>query len=145
MTAWTADDERLLRELAAAGHSGGMIARRLPGKSRQAVIGKAIQLGVRLSGHHMLPRTSPVRRASSAVAVTPADMAAFDALHETAAQVTVVPLPFSRALEESRCLFFAADAMSPASPDMLVCGCLRAARLGKPYCATHRALERRAA
>lgn len=54
-----------------------------------------------------------------------------------AAGIVVVPMAFSRALDEGRCLFFAADPMIPGGPDMPVCGCLRQTVSRKPYCQAH--------
>ena len=49
----------------------------------------------------------------------------------------VVPMSYERALLEDRCLFFAANPMSEAGPLMPVCGCKRAKKHGRPYCAHH--------
>lgn len=45
--AWNEENEKLLRDLWAAGLSGGEIAKRIGGVSRNAVIGKAIRLGMK--------------------------------------------------------------------------------------------------
>ena len=58
-----------------------------------------------------------------------------------AADIIVVPMSFLRALDEKRCLFFAADAMTIDGPDMPVCGCARHSPSAKPYCAAHLACE----
>ncbi|PRD42343.1 hypothetical protein C5748_16235 [Phyllobacterium phragmitis] len=61
-----------------------------------------------------------------------------------ARDIIVVPMSFERALQENRCLFFAADPFSAAGPLMPVCGCERAENpKRKPYCAAHLRTERR--
>ena len=49
----------------------------------------------------------------------------------------VVPMSYERALLEDRCLFFASHPMSEAGPLMPVCGCKRAKKHSRPYCAHH--------
>jgi GcrA cell cycle regulator len=47
---WTDEETALLRELATADHSATQIAMRIPGKSRNSVIGKLHRLGLSTSG-----------------------------------------------------------------------------------------------
>lgn len=63
-------------------------------------------------------------------------------LRRRARDIVVVPMPFSRAMREARCLFYACDDYAPASSEMLVCGCKRASYRGsKPYCSAHLVAE----
>lgn len=144
-----------LKSLVDAGLSAGQIAERI-GISRSAVVGRIHRakgaLG-KLQGKVGFQTKSdtgskPVklaRKKVAAPALSPVLVSAAPTRPviaprplQKANDIVVVPLPFSRAITEARCLFYAADANSPASSEMLVCGCKRAANLrNKPYCADH--------
>lgn len=47
------------------------------------------------------------------------------------------PMPFSQAVDEERCLWFAGEAYGPNGPDMPVCGGERADIPGTRYCLHH--------
>lgn len=167
---WTDDELGHLKRLMAEGLSAGEIATRL-GRSRNAVLGKidrakgslgvlarairaataarpapqAAQKPLRTKQAPVAQRTKPPalpKVAAQLMWVSPPCQDHAPAPLPTAGSIVVVPMPFSRALDDQRCLFYAADPYSPASADMLVCGCKRAPNLrNKPYCADHLVAE----
>lgn len=162
MSAWSPEALDQLKTLVDEGLSAGQIAARM-GISRSAVVGKIHRAGGALGklarpAGFQRKKTSKSDRPDASVSkaikpeIVPAPrvvvaappIAMFRPVPlppRKAADIIVVPIPFSRAISEGRCLFYACDAYSPASAEMLVCGCKRALVRGKPYCADHLAAE----
>lgn len=168
MSLWTEEEVETVRRLAAEGLSARDIAERLPGRSRNAVIGVMTRNGIALARGGM---SGPARAKESAArdAKAKADaMRALEAARRRQARAealkrrtalaeaakamlpAVVALRFDEAVEQGRCLWFADDPFAPAGPSMPVCGAERSAFGGVRgrYCARHlllRAAEREAA
>lgn len=163
MSVWSPEALDHLKALVDEGLSAGQISVRM-GISRSAVVGKIHRAGgalgklARPAGFQHKKTTKPDRspastsksvkqviaRAPSLAVVAAPPIATFrpePLPPRKAADIIVVPIPFSRAIGQGRCLFYACDAFAPASADMLVCGCKRALVRGKPYCADHLAAE----
>lgn len=163
MNAWPAERLAQLKALVDEGASAGQIAARM-GISRSAVVGKIHRAKGALGTLRRKPgfqheKTGTYARPAGSVAkpakptIVPAPPRAVVAAPpiamfrpvplppRKAADIIVVPMPFSRAISEGRCLFYACDAYAPPSAEMLVCGCKRALVRGKPYCADHLAAE----
>lgn len=137
---WTPAREQQLADLVAGGKSAAQIAGVL-GCSRNAVIGKVLRgkgrFGMldgwasRRGRVEVRPRAAkPVVDAPSLV---PADPLPPAPIPEPPAH----PMPFSQAVDEERCLWFAGEAYGPNGPDMPVCGGERADIPGTRYCLHH--------
>ncbi|CAI2936130.1 GcrA family cell cycle regulator [Aminobacter niigataensis] len=158
---WSQEALDLLKSLVDEGQSAGQIAARM-GISRSAVVGKIHRAGGALgklarpagfqrktASKSAVPGTSITKAAKPAIVPARAIVAAPPMAMSRpaplpprrAADIIVVPMPFSRAISQGRCLFYACDAYAPPSAEMLVCGCKRALVRGKPYCTDHLAAE----
>ncbi len=150
-----------LKELVEEGLSASQISARM-GISRSAVVGRihrasgALGKLVRPAGFQRKTASKterPVASKPARTVVVPAPARAVIAAPaiamfrpeplppRRAADIIVVPIPFSRAIGQGRCLFYACDPYAPASAEMLVCGCKRVLVRGKPYCAAHLVAE----
>lgn len=142
---WTPAREQELTDLVAGGKSAAQIAVVL-GCSRNAVIGKVLRgkgrFGMldgwasRRGRVEVRPRTpKPVVDAPS---LAPADLPpAAPSLPAPIPEPPAHPMPFSQAVDEDRCLWFAGEAYGPNGPDMPVCGGERADIPGTRYCLHH--------
>lgn len=152
---WSAEALDLLKSLVDAGLSAGQIATRMS-ISRSAVVGKIHRAGgalgklARPAGFQRTktvkvekpaPAPKSVKPAPARLRVSAPPIAMVQpepVVRRKAVDIIVVPMTFARASAESRCLFYAADPYSPASTEMLVCGCKRMINLrNKPYCTDH--------
>jgi hypothetical protein len=147
-----------LKSLVDAGLSAGQIAERI-GISRSAVVGRIHRakgalgklqgkVGFQRAKSETVAKPPKVARKTMAppplgpdhllFVSPPCQLFAVPPRPQRSRDIIVVPMPFARAISEARCLFYACDDYAPASADMLVCGCKRAANLrNKPYCADH--------
>lgn len=134
---WSEERVGELRRLVERGDSARIIAAQL-GCSRNAVVGKAQRLGLRLKGVSSnpagggRPKAGP-RRAASGDRVRVAAKARRRGV--TVAAPALPTVTFLAAVEAGTCLFFACDPFAPDGPDMPVCGGARVA--GSRYCALH--------
>ena len=162
---WTAGELDIVRAMLAKDQPASAIARALPGRSRSAVIGKINRLKGAIG--RLVPRPGPrstktkvsdapvkpraARRkvdvpiAADAFAVgQPAVVALAQPIAADHALV-LPPTTFLDAINRDRCLYFAGDPMSPAAPDMPVCGAERAHNLRHTrYCRRHLAAQAQA-
>lgn len=151
MSYWTPAREELLARLADGTRTSSELAGVFPGVSRSAIVAKLTRGKGRFG--HLRPKGAARRAAvSPAPAVVPdnrgsarvAGLKPFLRVRPTAARgapvpaidragLAHVPMPFLRAADEARCLFFWCDALAPSGPDMPVCGRPREAGSGR-YC-----------
>lgn len=146
MIAWTPEEIERLEQLTRDGLSASQIAAVLrrefdTGRTRNSVIGKIMRgkgrygmldgWASRRGRVEVRPRAAkPVVDAPSLV---PADPLPPAPIPEPPAH----PMPFSQAVDEDRCLWFASEAYGPNGPDMPVCGGERADIPGTRYCLHH--------
>ena len=149
MFLWTPEAIETLKEMVRAGKSAGVIGSHF-GVTRNAVLGKVMRVrrtdaDFRRTGRSVRRSAAPSKRGQSGIA--PARRAPLPATEiplvvPNARDIIVVPMAFSRAMDEDRCLYFAADLLTEDGPDMPVCGCRRAGSpLGTRYCAAHVAAQ----
>jgi GcrA cell cycle regulator len=143
---WNADTDLILKKLHKEGYSASKIAEQIPGKSRNAVIGRLHRLGLRrkfpMKNESALMLSRRIKEGKASPRKTP--WGTTTSPSTVAKQVAEAAKPYIEAptadkatrtlatLERGECRWPIGD---PKSPTFGYCGC--AAIPGKSYCETH--------
>lgn len=135
---WTKEQDRVLRQLASDGFSGGLIAPKVK-KTRNAVVGRAFRLGLQLRGEFRVtpsgPRRKPRKRSVTLATLRECEMPTGETGVGIGHQTPFEKQPSILTVRTGQCKFPMWPDKGPIPGDARLCG--SKTKDGSPYCKKH--------